>query len=170
MIVVYRNHTALPPLESTRQSSTLFPPQRMPRTYLQVNHTTDGGTSGYLSDHIGQVCETTDHSLGEQTFESTFSSSRADEKIIGRKKWAQESCSSGAVNGSNHSLEYLPQIHESRSSSMPPPRWVAARNPSAFVQNELTPGLTCANSVTLYYARNNAHKFIIVLKKAKNKW
>lgn len=154
MMFVCRNYTALPPLESTRLSSTLVSQPKIPRTYLQVNHqTTDGETSGYHSDHIGLVCETTGHSLGEQTFEGTFSSSRTDEKVIGRKKWTQETGYSGPVSGYNQSLEHLPQIHESRSASMPPPRWVAARNPSAFAQNELTPGLTSKDQVimrTLY--------------------
>lgn len=137
-----RNSSALPPLHPAwngyvHHRSARPPPQQQ----------TDGETSGYHSDQLNppprssRPANQSDQLDLPDQMQSAYSS-RTSDKLLGRKKWAQERGSATPTPARTDANETLPQIHE-RSELMhqPPPRWVA-RSPNGDINHQphLIPG------------------------------
>ena len=136
-----RNSSALPPLHPAWGG---YGHQRSSRPHPQPQLQTDGETSGYHSDQLNPPQR---HQQPEQTerpeqLQSAYSS-RTNDKLLGRKKWAQERGNAAPTSARNDANETLPQIHErTELMQQPPPRWVA-RSPNGDFANppHLLPGI-----------------------------
>lgn len=125
-----RNGSALPPLHPAWNG---YIQQRS----VRQQHQTDGETSGYHSDqlNLSRRQQQPDQSDQSDQLQSSYSS-RTNDKLLGRKKWAQERGNAAPPSARIDANEPLPQIHERiELLQQPPPRWVA-RSPNGDLNHQ----------------------------------